>query len=73
MGKGLTGETTTAAIGAVTETAGYLAIRREIILPSYIGPILSHYKDAYEPITIIECHKGFRTFAHFKATIRILL
>ena len=29
-----------------------------IILPKYIGIITSHYKDPYEPISIMECHKG---------------
>ena len=30
-----------------------------IILPSYIGIIMNHYKDPYEPTSIMECHKGF--------------
>ena len=30
-----------------------------IILPSYIGIILSHYKDPYYPTSIMECQQGF--------------
>ena len=29
------------------------------ILPSYIGIMISHYKDLYESISIMECHRGF--------------
>lgn len=28
-----------------------------IILPRYIGIMTSHYKDRYEPISVMECHK----------------
>ncbi len=28
-------------------------------LPSYIGIILSHYKDPYQPTSIVECQQGF--------------
>ena len=31
-------------------------------LPSCTGIILSHYKDSYEPTSILECHKGFVCF-----------
>ena len=31
-------------------------------LPSCTGIILSHYKDSYEPASILECHKGFVCF-----------
>ncbi len=34
-----------------------------IILPSYMGVIICHYKDPYEPISIMECHKGFLNVA----------
>ena len=30
-----------------------------ILLASYIGIIISHYKDPYEQTFIMECHKGF--------------
>ena len=30
-----------------------------IILPSYIGIIISHYKDPYQPTSIMECQQGF--------------
>ena len=29
-----------------------------IILLNYMGIIISQYKDAYKPISIMECHKG---------------
>ena len=29
------------------------------ILPTYMGIVISHHKDPYEPISIVECHKGF--------------
>ncbi len=31
----------------------------EIILPSYIGIIIGHYKDPYQPTSIMECQQGF--------------
>ena len=30
-----------------------------VILPSYIGIIISHYKDPYQPTSIMECQQGF--------------
>ena len=30
-----------------------------VLLPSYIGIIISQYKDPYKPISKMECHKGF--------------
>ena len=30
-----------------------------IILPNYMGIIISQYEDPYKPISIMECHKGF--------------
>ena len=27
---------------------------------SYVGIITSHYKDPYKPISIMDCHKGFK-------------
>ena len=30
-----------------------------IILPSYVGIIINHYKDPYEPISIVESKAGF--------------
>ena len=38
---------------------GCLGYIGDEILPSYVGIIISHYKDPYEPISRMECHKGF--------------
>ena len=37
---------------------GWLGDARDENLPSYIGIILSQYKDPYKPISIMECHRG---------------
>ena len=29
------------------------------VIPSYIGILIGHYQDPYEPISIMQCHKGF--------------
>ena len=31
--------------------------------PFVVGVIISHHKDPYEPISIMECHKGFLNVA----------
>ena len=36
--------------------------RLVVVLPSYIGIIISHYKDPYQPTTMMECQKGFEHF-----------
>ena len=33
-----------------------------IILPKYIGIIINHYKDSYEPTSIMESSEGFFTW-----------
>ena len=38
---------------------GWLGYIRDEILPSYIGIIISHYKDPYQPTSIMECQQGF--------------
>ena len=30
-----------------------------MILPTNMGIVISHYKDPYEPISTMECHKAF--------------
>ena len=37
---------------------------REIILPSYIGIIINHYKDPYYPTSVMESSKGFFRCSH---------
>ena len=37
------------------------------MLPSYIGIIISQDKDAYEPISTMECHKGFARCSNVQA------
>ena len=41
------------------KTPGWLGYIRDEKLPSYIGIILSHYKDPYQPTSIMECQQGF--------------
>ena len=43
---------------AVTKTLAVCSIEG-VILPSYIGIIISHYKDPYQPTSIMECQQGF--------------
>ena len=43
-------------IWAVSKAFGYLQYLGVIIQPSYIGIIISHDKDLYEPLSIMECH-----------------
>ena len=49
-------------LGEVTSvhfTPGWLFDIGDEILPNYIWIIISQYKDAYKPISTMECHKGF--------------
>ena len=41
------------------QNPGWLFDIGEIILPNYMGIIISQYKDPYKPISIMEGHKGF--------------
>ena len=43
-------------IWAVSKAFGYLLYLGVIIQPSYIGIIIRHDKDPYEPLSIMECH-----------------
>ena len=36
-----------------------------IILPSYMGIVMTHYKDPYKPTSIMESKKGFFGGSHF--------
>ena len=45
--------------GALYLFSGGAVSFRERTLPSYLGIKLSCYKDPYQPISIIECRKGF--------------
>ena len=48
------------ATWAVTKTRGCLLyIGGFTKTTHYIGIIISQYKDPYQPITLMECHKGF--------------
>lgn len=40
-----------------------------IILPSCIGIMIRHYKDPYEPINMLKCHKGFWTLLLSRFTL----
>ena len=42
-----------------SQDPGYLLYIRDEILPSYIGIIISHYKDPPYSSIIVECHRGF--------------
>ena len=41
------------------QNPGWLGYIRDEKLPSYIGTIISHYKDPYQPTSIMECQQGF--------------
>ena len=38
----------------------------ELVLPSYIGIMISHSKDPYEPSSVMECPKGSLHVAHIE-------
>ena len=46
-------------VSSVQFTPGWLGYIRDEILPSYIGIIIRHYKDPYQPTSIMECQQGF--------------
>ena len=37
-----------------------------IVLPSYMVIVINHYKDPYQPTTIMECQQGFERCSHLK-------
>ena len=44
---------------AVTNGPWLFTVLAVDILPSYVGNLTSHYKDSYEPTSIVEYIKGF--------------
>ena len=57
-------------LSSVQRAPGWLGYIRDEILPSYIGIIIiSHYKDPYQPTSLMECQQGFeRCSVHEKPT-----
>ena len=46
------------------KTLGWLFLIGDDKLPSYMGIMISQYKDPYKPTSIMECHKGFERCSH---------